>query len=71
MFMRKFSARFFHVGRAVFSVDKSALATLRKKTGYTFSNCRNALEKSGGDLTKVRPDEIDSNENFSNAFILG
>lgn len=53
MFLRNISTRFLHVGRAACAVDKSALASLRKKTGYTFSNCKKALEMNGGDLTKV------------------
>jgi Elongation factor TS len=35
------------------AVDKSALAILRKKTGYTFSNCKKALEECGADLPKA------------------
>lgn len=35
------------------TAEKSALATLRKKTGYTFSNCKKALEVSGNDLGKA------------------
>jgi elongation factor Ts len=33
--------------------DKNALAALRKKTGYTFANCKKALELHENDLTKV------------------
>ncbi|XP_053694670.1 elongation factor Ts, mitochondrial isoform X1 [Sabethes cyaneus] len=35
------------------TAEKSALATLRKKTGYTFANCKKALELHGNDLTKA------------------
>lgn len=35
------------------TAEKSALATLRKKTGYTFANCKKALEMHGNDLTKA------------------
>lgn len=33
--------------------EKSGLATLRKKTGYTFANCKKALELHNNDLVKV------------------
>lgn len=46
--------RFFHVSSRIFFADKNALATLRKKTGYTFANCKKALEMHGNDVTKVR-----------------
>lgn len=45
--------RFFHLGRNVYANEKSALATLRKKTGYTFVNCKKALEANSNDLNKV------------------
>uniref|UniRef100_A0A1Q3FBV9 Elongation factor Ts, mitochondrial n=1 Tax=Culex tarsalis TaxID=7177 RepID=A0A1Q3FBV9_CULTA len=35
------------------TAEKSALATLRKKTGYTFANCKKALEMHGNDLAKA------------------
>lgn len=53
MFFKQVSARLLHVGRSVLASDKSALATLRKKTGYTFANCKKALELNQNDLTKV------------------
>ena len=34
----------------VCAVDKSALSTLRKNTGYTFTNCKKALDQFGDDL---------------------
>ncbi|XP_039430365.1 elongation factor Ts, mitochondrial [Culex pipiens pallens] len=38
---------------AAATAEKSALATLRKKTGYTFANCKKALEMHGNDLAKA------------------
>lgn len=35
------------------TAEKSALATLRKKTGYTFANCKKALEMHSNDLAKA------------------
>lgn len=35
------------------TAEKSALATLRKKTGYTFANCKKALELNNNDLIKA------------------
>ncbi|XP_049822198.1 elongation factor Ts, mitochondrial isoform X2 [Aethina tumida] len=35
------------------SQEKSVLAALRKKTGYTFSNCKKALEMHNNDLEKA------------------
>ena len=45
--------RFIHTTRLILAAEKSALATLRKKTGYTFSNCKKALEMHNNDLTKA------------------
>lgn len=36
-----------------YSVEKSPLAVLRKKTGYSFVNCKKALELHNNDVTKV------------------
>lgn len=36
-----------------YATEKSLLATLRKKTGYTFANCKKALEFANNDLTKA------------------
>lgn len=52
MYFKHISTRFLHVAR-VLCADKNALATLRKKTGYTFANCKKALEMHENDLTKV------------------
>lgn len=49
----KQAVRLFHVNHAIYAAEKSALATLRKKTGYTFSNCKKALELHQNDLVKV------------------
>ncbi|XP_077300749.1 elongation factor Ts, mitochondrial [Arctopsyche grandis] len=45
--------RNFHTSRIFWSAETSALAKLRKKTGYTFSNCKKALEMHGNDLAKA------------------
>jgi hypothetical protein len=46
--------RFFHSTPRLWSAfDKSLLGKLRKKTGYTFSNCKKALEVNGNDYEKV------------------
>ncbi|XP_037927570.1 elongation factor Ts, mitochondrial [Teleopsis dalmanni] len=51
MFLQQFR-RSFHVTRFACnaSKEKNALATLRKKTGYTFANCKKALELHQNDL---------------------
>lgn len=36
------------------ATNKSLLAKLRKKTGYTFANCKKALEMHENDVDKVR-----------------
>ncbi|XP_043287705.1 elongation factor Ts, mitochondrial isoform X4 [Venturia canescens] len=46
--------RFFHTNNVLwYSSSKSLLAKLRKKTGYTFSNCKKALELHNNDLAKA------------------
>lgn len=35
------------------TTNKSLLAKLRKKTGYTFANCKKALELHENDMDKV------------------
>lgn len=42
-----------HAGLQLFAVDKSVLMKLRKSTGYTFSNCKKALEKFDNDISQV------------------
>ncbi|XP_074836548.1 elongation factor Ts, mitochondrial isoform X2 [Carettochelys insculpta] len=39
----------FHAGLPTFAGDKELLVKLRKKTGYSFVNCKKALEKFCGD----------------------
>lgn len=46
--------RFIHTTPLICTTEKSALGTLRKKTGYTFANCKKALELHQNDLTKVK-----------------
>lgn len=46
-------ARSFYTTNFVFSAEKSALGTLRKKTGYTFANCKKALDLNNNDVGKV------------------
>ncbi|XP_046404416.1 elongation factor Ts, mitochondrial isoform X2 [Ischnura elegans] len=46
--------RYFHCGRICWAnLNKSLLAKLRKKTGYTFANCKKALELHSNDLAKA------------------
>ncbi|XP_044751902.1 elongation factor Ts, mitochondrial [Coccinella septempunctata] len=42
--------RFFHTSKQLFAAEKSSLATLRKKTGYTIANCKKALQLHNNDL---------------------
>lgn len=53
MLFKQVPVRFLHITRILGSADKSALATLRKKTGYTFANCKKALELHNGDVAKA------------------
>lgn len=53
MHFRRFS-RFFHLTRQnLFASETSSLALLRKKTGYTFANCKKALQANENDVVKV------------------
>ncbi|KAK2587841.1 hypothetical protein KPH14_003938 [Odynerus spinipes] len=46
--------RFVHTSSLLWqSSNKSLLAKLRKKTGYTFANCKKALEENSNDLEKA------------------
>lgn len=45
--------RRFNTSGAFWSAESSLLSKLRKKTGYTFSNCKKALEMHNNDLNKV------------------
>lgn len=51
------ACRSFHTFSSSFSaaapLNKSSLSTLRKRTGYTFANCKRALEQFGDDLQKA------------------
>ncbi|XP_060776286.1 elongation factor Ts, mitochondrial [Neoarius graeffei] len=42
-----------HTGRSMFTADKALLVKLRKTTGYTFINCKKALEKFNNDITQA------------------
>lgn len=37
----------------IMTPNQSLLATLRKKTGYAFKNCKKALEINNNDIEKV------------------
>ncbi|XP_030383338.1 elongation factor Ts, mitochondrial [Scaptodrosophila lebanonensis] len=56
MLLQKFCMRALHTTRRLYSnsvgtgIEKSALAALRKKTGYTFANCKKALELHNNDI---------------------
>lgn len=50
---RNIVARFFSTGKPSFASGKSQLALLRKKTGYTFTNCKKALELHNNDLIQA------------------
>lgn len=45
--------RFFYSSAIYQNINSSALSTLRKKTGFTFANCRKALELHNNDMKKV------------------
>uniref|UniRef100_A0A182JJN7 Elongation factor Ts, mitochondrial n=1 Tax=Anopheles atroparvus TaxID=41427 RepID=A0A182JJN7_ANOAO len=54
MLFRNFPRLFHTTGIGFYAAaEKSALASLRKKTGYTFANCKKALELHNNDLTKA------------------
>lgn len=53
MFTKGISLRLLHVGRISYAAEKSALAALRKTTGYTFANCKKALELHNNDLNEA------------------
>ncbi|KAG7238256.1 hypothetical protein INR49_030967 [Caranx melampygus] len=42
-----------HTGRQLLAADKALLMKLRKSTGYTFINCKKALEKFDNDITQA------------------
>uniref|UniRef100_A0A1B6C6Y7 Elongation factor Ts, mitochondrial n=1 Tax=Clastoptera arizonana TaxID=38151 RepID=A0A1B6C6Y7_9HEMI len=52
--------RYFHKSQCIWSnLNKSNLAKLRKKTGYTFANCKKALEQNDNDVVKAEKWLID------------
>ncbi|XP_044267880.1 elongation factor Ts, mitochondrial [Tribolium madens] len=53
MISSKILARFVHLQGPYLAAEKSLLATLRKKTGYTFSNCKKALELHNNDIKQA------------------
>uniref|UniRef100_A0A8C6UP77 Elongation factor Ts, mitochondrial n=1 Tax=Neogobius melanostomus TaxID=47308 RepID=A0A8C6UP77_9GOBI len=42
-----------HTGCPLFAAEKALLMKLRKSTGYTFTNCKKALEKFDNDITQA------------------
>ncbi|XP_061833671.1 elongation factor Ts, mitochondrial [Nerophis lumbriciformis] len=46
-------AQAFHTGSHLLAVDKNLLVKLRKRSGYTFINCKKALEKFHNDITQA------------------
>lgn len=44
-----------HTGCQLLAAEKALLMKLRKSTGYTFINCKKALEKFDNDITQVTP----------------
>ncbi|XP_062853095.1 elongation factor Ts, mitochondrial [Trichomycterus rosablanca] len=42
-----------HTSCGLFAADKALLVKLRKSTGYTFINCKKALEKFNNDITQA------------------
>lgn len=53
MFVRQFFRASVNPVRC-FATEKSPLAVLRKRTGYSFVNCKKALELHSNDVVKVR-----------------
>lgn len=53
MFIFRVSRRSFQTSSLWLASDKSLLSKLRKSTGYTFANCKKALEVSNNDLVKA------------------
>ncbi|XP_072307619.1 elongation factor Ts, mitochondrial [Eucyclogobius newberryi] len=45
--------RSWHSGCSLFAAEKALLMKLRKSTGYTFTNCKTALEKFDNDVTQA------------------
>lgn len=53
MFIFRASQRTFHTSCMWMTTNKNLLAKLRKSTGYTFANCKKALEVTNNDLVQV------------------
>ncbi|XP_060644978.1 elongation factor Ts, mitochondrial [Drosophila nasuta] len=57
MLLQKFLGRTLHTTRRFYAagagLEKSALSALRKKTGYTFANCKKALELHNNDISQA------------------
>lgn len=53
MFASKSFARFFVTTPTNWTSSKALLAKLRKKTGYTFANCKKALDKHNNDVEQA------------------
>ncbi|KAF5288991.1 hypothetical protein FQA39_LY03870 [Lamprigera yunnana] len=53
MILTKAFARCIHTKPSCWASQKSLLASLRKKTGYSFTNCKKALEMHNNDLEKA------------------
>ncbi|XP_034472282.1 elongation factor Ts, mitochondrial [Drosophila innubila] len=57
MLLQKFFNRTLHTTRQLYAagagLEKSALSALRKKTGYTFANCKKALELHNNDVNQA------------------
>ncbi|XP_018574167.1 elongation factor Ts, mitochondrial [Anoplophora glabripennis] len=53
MIITRTVVKLFHTGAVNPATEKSLLATLRKKTGYTFTNCKKALEMHNNDLSQA------------------
>ena len=48
-------AQSLHTGCQLLAAEKALLMKLRKTTGYTFINCKKALEKFDNDIAQVHP----------------
>lgn len=55
MILTKYVVRYFQTSAVSWAAagEKSLLASLRKKTGYTFANCKKALELHNNDVNKA------------------
>lgn len=53
MFASRQLIRFFNASPVVWNTSKADLMKLRKKTGYTFANCKKALDMHSNDIEKA------------------